>query len=342
MNVAAAWAIVLAGGRGTRFWPLSRRGLPKQCLSLDGGPTLLQRAIARAGVPAERVVIVTGPDMVEVVRSQAGGAHVIVEPSARGTAPAIALGVAEVARRGGEQVLVLPADHVVRDEVAFAAAVRAAQTSIEDGALVVFGVAPTRPETGFGWVLASDATPSGTPRVARFVEKPPLHVAQALLAQGARWNAGIFAGRVDAFVQAFARHLPRTACLLQADVVTETAWFSTEATSIDHGVMEPAAGDGALVMVPVACGWSDLGAWSALGDVLGEGEGGAVLAREVVAIDARGNSVVAPERLVALLGVEDLVVVDTPDVLLVTTRDRAQDVRTLVDEVERRGGARYT
>jgi mannose-1-phosphate guanylyltransferase/mannose-6-phosphate isomerase len=272
-------------------------------------------------------------------------ATLLLEPTGRNTAPALTLAALQAIEGGQDPILVVtPADQTVTNTERFTQALHQAIGAAAQGSIVVLGIKPHTAETGYGYIQAAPALAGQVSQVVqRFVEKPDAATAQSYLDHGGYcWNAGIFAGRVDAFVQAFARHLPRTACLLQADVVTETAWFSTEATSIDHGVMEPAAGDGALVMVPVACGWSDLGAWSALGDVLGEGEGGAVLAREVVAIDARGNSVVAPERLVALLGVEDLVVVDTPDVLLVTTRDRAQDVRTLVDEVERRGGARYT
>ncbi len=340
----ARWAIVLAGGRGTRFWPLSRRHLPKQCLSLDGGPSLLERAIARAGVPEERVVVVTGPDMVDAVRARAGTARVLVEPSPRGTAPAIALALEVVAGAGGGSVVVLPADHVVRDEQAFRAALDGAGQAIDGGALLTFGVVPTRPETGFGWIVARvDAGPAAP--VERFVEKPPRATAESLLASGALWNAGIFAGRVDVFRAAFARWLPRTHAALRDarhGEVDDATWLGTDAISVDHGIMEPAAAAGALRVARLACGWSDLGAWSALGDVLPAGEGGHVLARDVVALDARGNVVHAPDRVVALLGVEGLVVVDAGDVLLVTRAEHAQDVRRLVDALEARGHGQIT
>jgi mannose-1-phosphate guanylyltransferase len=341
--------VVLAGGRGTRFWPLSRRALPKQCLSLDGGPTLLARAIARSGLPASRVLVVTSAEVADAVRAESGGAEVLVEPSGRGTAPAIAWAARAVRARGGDRMVVLPADHVVLDEDAFAGALVAAWAAADAGALVTLGIRPTRPETGFGWIEPDtrDAGNAGeSRRVRRFLEKPPLPVAERLLLAGeALWNAGIFVWTLDALEGALAAWLPRTVATLDsvaAGTPLVDAWCDVDAISIDHGVLERAASDGRVAVVPVACGWSDVGAWSALPELLPAGEGGSVLADAVVALRASGNVVHAPGRLVALADVDGLVVVDTPDVLLVTTRASAQAVRDLVAEVERRGWVRYT
>jgi mannose-1-phosphate guanylyltransferase len=337
--------VVLAGGRGTRFWPLSRRARPKQCLSLDGGPTLLARAIARSGLPPARVLVVTSAEVADAVRAEAGAAHVLVEPSGRGTAPAIAWAAREVRARGGDRMVVLPADHVVSDETAFRRALGAAWTAADAGALVTLGIRPTRAETGFGWIEPEGAAGGSLP-VRRFLEKPPQEVAERLLAGGtALWNAGIFVWTLDALEAALAAWLPRTVAALDAvdaGSPLAEAWCDLDAISIDHGVLERAAPGGRVAVVPVACGWSDVGAWSALAEVLPVGEGGVVRAEAVVALRAADNVVHAPGRLVALADVEGLVVVDTPDVLLVTTRASAQSVRALVEEVERRGWVRYT
>lgn len=336
------FAVVLAGGRGTRFWPLSRRSLPKQCLSIDGGPTLIQRTVARTGLPAERVLVVTGPDMAGPIAEQIPGVPLLVEPSPRNTAPAIAWATAEVARRGGAGCAVLPSDHAIGDEATFRTALGVAAAAAADGALLTLGVRPTRPETGYGWIEPGEGEGPSLP-VRRFVEKPPLAVAEALLAGGRHlWNAGMFLWRTDALRAAVDRHLPGTAAALRRldeGASVADVWGLTEATSIDYGVMERASD---IRVLPVDFGWSDVGSWPALAEVVPAGEGGAVVADAVVTRGAHGNIVHARGKLVALLEVEDLVVVDTPDALLVARRGAAQDVRLLLEEVERRGLGRYS
>lgn len=340
------FAVVLAGGRGTRFWPLSRRNMPKQCLSIDGGPTLLQRTVARTGLPAERILVVTGPDMVAPVRDQIPGIEILVEPSPRNTAPAIAWATWEVARRGGSGCAVLPSDHMIADEPAFRASLAHAVRVAAGGALVTLGVRPTRPETGYGWIEPEDGVtsdPAATDRpVRRFVEKPPLETAERLLAGGRHlWNAGMFVWTTRALLDAVATHLPGTAAMiagLESGAMIGDVWGLSDATSIDYGVMERAQG---IRVVPVDFGWSDVGSWPALLDVLPHGEGGVTVADAVVARRAEGNIVYARGKLVALLGVDDLIVVDTPDALLVARRGDAQEVRLLLEEVERRGLGRY-
>lgn len=336
------FAVILAGGRGTRFWPLSRRALPKQCLSVDGGPTLLQRTVSRTGLPRERVLVVTGPDMVDAVREQLPGVELLIEPSPRNTAAAIAWAALEVDRRGGNGCFVLPSDHLVADEPTFRAALVDAASVADRGALVTLGVRPTRPETGYGWIEAGDSSGSDRP-VVRFVEKPCQEEAIRLFDGGRHlWNAGMFVWSPEVLLDAVATFLPGTAAMiagLRRGSTIEDVWGLSEATSIDYGVMERATG---IRVLPVDFGWSDVGSWPALLDVLPRGEGGAAVAEQVIAIRANGNVVHAAGKLVALLGVDNLIVVDTPDALLVAPMTEAQNVRLLLDEVERRKLDRFS
>jgi mannose-1-phosphate guanylyltransferase len=335
----------MAGGHGARFWPLSRRARPKQCLSLDGGPTLLQQTVERLEpwIPKEHVLVVTGPDMVGLVRSQLPSvphANVLVEPSARNTAPAIGWATAEVARRaGGEAIcVVLPSDHAVREpEVLRRALQIAATAAAHTGAVVTLGLQPDRPATGFGYlergIPVDIAAEAPVHRVARFVEKPPQDVAESFLAGGKHaWNAGMFVFRADAMLAALAQHLPRTAAALDAIIEHPESlaaqWGETDAVSIDHGVMERHHD---TLMVETDPGWSDLGAWDQAAAWLPTAPGGRGLARRIVSIDSNGCTVHALDKAVALVGLQDVVVVDTADALLVVHAERAQDVRAVLD-----------
>ena len=339
------YAAILAGGRGTRFWPLSRRALPKQCLSLDGGPTLLQRTVARVQplVPPERILVVTGPDMEAAVRAQLDlpADNVLVEPAPRNTAPAAAWTAFEIERRGGGIIAVLPSDHFVGDEAAFRADLATAAAIARAGSLVTLGVVPSRPETGFGWIEPGEG-PSRDRPVVRFIEKPPLSVAETLLASGRHlWNAGMFVWRHDVLLNAVATHLPSTSAAITAlrgGASLPDLWPGFDATSVDYGLLERV---GNLRVLPVDFGWSDVGSWTALGEILPAEAWGSGVTGGVVAETSTGNLVYAPEKLVALLNIDDLIVVDTPDVLLVTRREDAQAVKNLLDRVERRFPGRY-
>lgn len=341
----ALWALVMAGGRGARFWPLSRRARPKQCLSLDGGPTLIQQAVARLAplVPPERVLVVTGPDMVGEIRAQLPAVpseNLLVEPRARNTAPCIGWGAVEVGRRAGEDAMlaVLPSDHVIADPAGLRAALAAAATAAAcHGTVATLGIQPDRPETGFGYLeLGAGAPPGPARRVLRFTEKPDRATAAAWLAAGTHlWNAGMFVFPVDVMRAAFRTHLPESGAALdrlasdpgQLGVV----WPALAATSIDYAIMERLPG---LLTVPCDIGWSDVGTWGSAAALLPAAPGGRGRARHIVAIDTQGCIVHAPQKVVALLGVEDLVVVDTPDALLVMSRPRGQDVRQLIADLE--------
>ncbi len=333
-------AVILAGGRGTRFWPLSRRARPKQVLDLTGEGTLLARTLARIApmVADAQQLVVTGPDMVEAVRAEAGNARVVVEPSGRNTLPAIAWGAWEAGRMGADTVIVLPSDHHVANPEALRAALREAVAVAAGGALVTLGIMPTRAETGFGWI-----EPGEGGKVRRFVEKPPQAVADALLAGGVHlWNAGMFVFRVETLRAALEKHCPRTAAVLarlDAGAPLADVWGQTDATSLDYGVLEH---HDDVRVVALDCGWSDVGSWPALEEVLPTASWGAGVCKEIVEVDASGNLVYAAEKLVALVGVHDLVVVDTPDVVLVARREDAQRLREVLATLDARGLTRYT
>ncbi len=343
--------LIMAGGRGTRFWPLSRSHLPKQCIALTSERTLIQQTIDRlAGlVQPSCILIATGRDMEHAVRAQLPEIppeNFLVEPRGRNTAPCIAWGAVEIARRwGGETVMaVLPADHVVADVRAFETVMAAAaEGASRTNSLVTIGIQPTSPETGYGYLKVGGELGrwGGMPflRVRRFVEKPDTDTAQAFLkSKEYLWNAGMFCWTVDAIRDAYREYLPSTWAAMEAlahkpDSI-EDLWPRFDATSVDYGVMERSRG---VLTVPADLGWSDVGAWTALPNVLPQGPGGAVVAKDVVVLEAKGNVVHAPEKLVALLGTEGLIVVDTPDVLLVARLDHAQQIRALNEELERRG-----
>jgi mannose-1-phosphate guanylyltransferase len=342
---------VLAGGGGTRLWPLSRRSHPKQCLSLGGTSSLLRQTVDRLAplVPRERVLVVTGPDMAAAVRADLPDLPadaIMVEPQGRNTAPCVAWAAIEVARRASPEapLLVLPADHAVARPAALREALAAAaQAAVDTGALITLGVPPDRPATGFGYLeLGPPAGRYGrleALRVSRFVEKPDLARARAFVEGGAHlWNAGMFAFTARALSAAVAAHLPRTAAALapirdDPDAL-HLAWPETDAISLDFGVMERAAN---ILTMPCDVGWSDLGAWDQVASTYPPVPGGRGLARRVVSVDATDCLVHAPSKAVALVGVRDLVVVDTQDALLVLDRRRAQDVRAILRQLAEAG-----
>lgn len=345
--MSGLWAVILAGGRGTRFWPLSRNARPKQCLALTGTRTLLQQSIDRLDglVSRDHILVLTGPDMAHLVREQAGLPidQILVEPRPRNTAPAVGWAAVEVARRAGEHavVLVLPSDHdVARPEVWRAALARAAEIAGLSRAITVLGIQPDRPETGYGYIELAGPAPEGqgASRVARFVEKPDAVTAARLVASGLLWNAGVVVFRCDALLAAFQRHLPRSAAALEAIRTSperlSELWGDLDATSLDFALLER---ERDLRVVPCEPGWSDLGSWAAAAARWPEVPGGAGLARAVLAVDSSGCAVYAPGKAVALLGVRDVAVVDTGDALLVLDLQRAQDVRELCELLEARG-----
>lgn len=350
-----AWAVVLAGGKGTRFWPRSRSRLPKQCLALHGERTLLQQTVDRIApiVPMAQVLVVTGPDMEEAVRAQlpeVPSSNILVEPRPRNTAPAIGWAAVEVLRRGGGTLAVLPSDHGIEDVVGFrrilGAAIEAAATR---GRWVLLGQTPTSPHTGYGYLEVGSAVGrvagQGFQAVSRFVEKPDRARAERMLADGnVLWNGGMFVFAAETLLDAYAVHLPLSHAALEAllrGIAVDQVWDGTDATSIDYGVLERLKPEERWV-VPCDFGWSDLGSWTALEPLLPTTDFGVGRAEASVGIDSSGCIIDAPGKLVATLGVRDLVVVDTGDALLVTTRDSSQRIGEILEVLRVRQLGRWT
>lgn len=344
------WAVILAGGVGSRLWPLSRSDRPKQCLPLDDtGRTLLRATVERIGF-GDRVLVVTGPAMVDAVRSaipEVPADRILVEPSGRNTAPPIAWAAWEVRRRGGTGMAVFPSDHRVTDEPASRTVVTdALEAARRHEALVLLGQQPTRPETGFGYIVPATERDRVGERpfldVDRFVEKPPAAVAEALIDAGALWNSGMFVWTVETILTAARAALPGVARALDgldAGASIEAVWDHMEAISVDHGVLERS--DRRLV-TPASFGWSDLGRWAEVAEGLAEGALGRARVLEGVAIDGGEHRIYAPDRLVVTVGVEGLLVVDTPDALLICARDRLDALDGLVARLRAAGLGRFT
>lgn len=342
-------ALVLAGGSGTRFWPLSRRTRPKQLLALEGGSTLLQRTVERLEplVEPRDVWVCTTAALAEAVAAQlpnVPAAQVLAEPEGRNTAPAIAWAVASMpAERRGEPVVVLPADHRMADEAAFREVVAQAADAAAGGQVLALGVRPRWAETGYGYMeLAAPLGGDGAAaplRVVRFVEKPDRARAEAFLASGRYlWNGGIFAFRGDTLLSLVERHLPSLAAGLAAIAREprrlDEIYRTLPAISIDHGVMEKLDD---LATLPLDCGWSDLGSWEALAEVLPRDRDGNSVRGDVVAVGCRDSLLWAEEGTLSAVGLEGMVAVRTGDAVLVIPKQRSQEVREIVDRLREQG-----
>jgi len=346
------YAVVLAGGGGTRLWPLSRPACPKPFLHLLGDETLIQRTVARLAplVAPEDVYVVAELRHLPLVAEQLPAipeGNRIGEPVGRNTAAAVALAAELIARPDDEVMIVLPADAHIADESGFRAAVVSAAEVAQEGGLVTLGVTPRGPETGYGYVLAAPP-----PRVVagmaafavdRFVEKPSADHAAELIATGlASWNAGIFAWTRATIRQRLERHSPDILDAVRTIVEDGRpermldAYPAIRSTSIDYAVMEPASLEGAVSIVPMSVGWSDLGSWSSLKEAWREAAGprapGSVGLGNRRDLDSTDSMVLAGDRLVVTIGLQDVIVVDTPAALLVCSADRAQDVRAIAQE----------
>lgn len=338
--------VILSGGSGTRLWPLSTRRLPKQFAALTGERSLLQQTVLRSnglrGVAAP--IIVGNRDHSELIVSQLSEIDVIpgqliVEPASRNTAPAIAL--AALALEPRTLMLVMPSDAMIADPGAFRAAVHAGAVPAAEQRLVTFGVRPTRPETGYGYI-ETGRHHDGWYEVARFVEKPDEDTAQTYIDGGRHlWNAGMFLLSADSYLEELKRHAPDVLAVCReaweeriadATSVEPGAVFSdARSISIDHAVMEPSD---RVAVVPMDAGWSDVGSWESLWEVEAADPTSNVTSGDVALLDVSGSYVRSDGRLIAVVGLDDVVVVDTPNAVLVTSKRRSQDVKRLLEQVD--------
>ena len=334
--------VILAGGRGTRFWPLSRAKRPKQFLSLAGEYSLLRGTWDRALflAPAERVWVVAPRALATAVRRELPRLRrdrLVIEPSPRDTAPAVALACAVVARHDPRAItLILPSDHVIEDTLAFQRAVAVACRAARGGFLVCLGITPDRPATGFGYLKVAARPKSGAAsRVVAFVEKPDAAKARRFLRSGRYlWNAGMFVWRNDIFLEELQRVAPEVERATTAVAAGSSgAWSKAPKISLDYAVMEKAS---AVAVVPLDAGWDDLGSWDAAARHAFPGSSGS---RERVMIGSEGAVVFGGKRLVAILDLPGVVVVDTPDALLVVSRASSEKMKSVVEAIRATGRA---
>lgn len=360
------YAAILAGGSGTRLWPRSRQNHPKQLLNLvDDSDTMLQRTVRRILplVPEENILVMTGREYAEMVHAQVPGLpvrNIIAEPAARGTAPCTGLAAIYlqhlISEKTGQEMssaddtmIMLHADAHIENEDEFRHILCAAVQAAQAGHLVTTGIVPRYPETGFGYIQRREliAQINGRPvyRVERFTEKPDYETAQAFVQSGLYyWNSGIFIWKLSSILTELERCQPRLyaqLCAIQAALGTLQAeetlrrvWAEIQTQTIDVGVMECARD---VVVIPAEMGWSDVGNWASVADILPpDAEGNVLLgAGSHLGVDTRDSLVYSSRRLIATIGLQDMVVVDTDDVILICPKDRAQDVKKLVDQLKK-------
>ena len=334
------WAVILAGGVGSRFWPISTPNRPKQLLPLATEQPLLSDALLRLAplVPPERTLILTNGGLVDPIAALAPSIprdNLIAEPRPAGTAAALAWAAHEIARRAGRDAVMLSihADWCVGDPEGFRAALtRAAEAAETHGALVTVGIVPARPDPGFGYIQPGEAVSDGVRRVAQFIEKPDRARAEAMVREGYLWNSGIFVWRAGDFLDELAAHTPEVAPFLAAHGDSLEDFFGAVPTtiSVDVGVLERSS---RVLVLPGDFAWDDVGNWAALRRVRECDESDNALSGVVHAVDSHGNVVHAESGAVVLYGVSNLVVVCRDGLTLVTTIDRAGDLKTLIDSL---------
>jgi len=343
-------AVVLAGGSGTRLWPLSRKQLPKQFLRLQGEKTLLDETIHRLAplIELKDVIVVTGEvhAMGEAYNSLKPY-QTILEPMGRNTAPAIAAAAACLQQQSGPDedpiMIVLPADHIIKDQEAFQQALQQAIESAKQGHLVTFGIQPTRADTGFGYIKAEVPAEDqlSDQKVIEFTEKPDQETASSYLETGGYyWNSGIFVWRASTIIKEIAAHLPelneiieeiRPKLLSERCALPTDLWQKMPNISIDYGVLEKSS---KVRLVPCDIGWSDVGSWDAVHELSTQDSDNNALQGRVIAAECSNSLIYSNHRLIAAVGVEDLCVVETPDAVLITNRGETQRVREIVDQLK--------
>jgi mannose-1-phosphate guanylyltransferase len=350
------YAVIMAGGQGTRFWPRSRRKRPKQLLNIVGETTMLEQTVARVSplIPYERIVVVAGEpyrDLLQASLPHLPPENFLFEPVGRNTAACVAWAALWVQQRApGATMAVLPADHLVRDAAEFLRILSTAAVAAQPlNRLLTIGIRATHPETGYGYIQLSDERARIDSRevfrVARFVEKPSRAKAEEFLAAGRYlWNSGMFIWRADSILHEIRRHLPQLAQGLEpvAEAITSgrlarviaEVYPGLPSISVDVGVMERAQD---VWVVPGDFGWSDVGSWRALSELLPADGQNNVVVGEQCGMETSGCFIYSPKKLVATIGLRDLVVIETDDVLLICPKERDQEVRKLVELLEREG-----
>lgn len=367
---AKCFSVIIAGGKGTRFWPLSRARRPKQLLNIVGAKSLVAKTAERVEALSgpSRTLVVTLADQVPAMRRELPAlpkANFLAEPQGKNTAPCIGLAALEVMRRDPDAIMVvLPADHWIGNPRKFRQILRsAARLARHRNRLITIGIRPSYAETGYGYIvkgrqLAEEAAPRPFV-VKRFTEKPSLTVARGLLRRGALWNSGIFVWKASTLLELLARFQPAVAAGLRAIAAAAGGRSLTDPTprlraiiareyrkmpglSIDYAVLEPAGSKKLVLALSADFGWSDLGSWAAVHSMLRKDAAGNAGPGRWIGVNAKNSLIHAPDRLVVLLGIDNAVVVDTPDALLVGDLRRSQEVRDVVDELNRRGLSAYT
>ena len=347
-------AVIPAGGAGTRLWPRSRSSTPKHVLPLaDRGRPLLRATYDRARAVADEVFVLTEmrqQAIIESVLPEVDSAHLILEPSARGTTNAYGLATLTLSEQTpGAVMIALPADHVVHGSAQVSKAVRSAvQAAIATAGLVTVGLKPTFPSTGLGYIHAPGRVTRGTLKVRRFIEKPSAADAKKFVREGGYfWNLAWFSWRLDVFVDELARHAPRHLAGLRKVMAARRAGDEAGAAElyrrlpvevVDRSVMEKTD---RLLLVPATFDWADIGNWAELGDRVHADAKGNSVEGEAILVDTTGSLIFGDRRLIATIGVEDMIIVDTEDALLVVPRSRAQDVRKVVEALKRARKTRY-
>lgn len=349
--------VVIAGGTGSRLWPLSRELYPKQFLALDQERSMLQVTLKRLdGLPTQKPLVICNEAHRFLVADQLQqmgllSGNVMLEPAGRNTAPAVALAAIQATASGQDPLmLVLAADHAIRNTGAFQAAIQKAIAAASQGSMVTFGIVPNAPETGYGYIHMGPEVADGIHKVNAFVEKPSSDVAaQYVDSQQYLWNSGMFLFKASKFLSELAHYRPdiHAACVEAMKTplhdmdfvrVDKEAFLRCPSDSIDYAVMEKTAD---AVVVPMDAGWNDIGAFGALWDVLPHDESGNVHRGDVVAIDSNNNLILAEDALVATVGVKDMVIVQTKDALLIVPRDRTQDVKNIVNQLKAENRPEY-
>lgn len=345
------YGLIMAGGGGTRFWPLSRKRVPKQLLNLDGKEVMINETIDRLSgiIEKENVFIVTNEEQVDLTKIVMGERvledHILAEPSARNTAACIGYGAIEILKKYGDGIMcILASDHYIRDEEAFKAVLKKAVETVEEtDGLVTIGIKPTFPSTGYGYIKSEVLPEKEYKTVLEFVEKPDLDRAISYIETGNyAWNSGMFVWKASTIMKYFEKLLPdiydKLMIIMEAmgtasekDVIN-AIYDTIPKISIDYGIMERAEH---VYMLEGDFGWNDIGSFDALPALYDCDDNGNVVRAETVLIDSKGNIVVGEKKIIACVGVEDLIVVDTEDALLVCRKDRAQDVKEVVTVLEK-------